>query len=118
MRSLYGFLPYAVAAWLFIVGLYGIVTSRHLVQLVMCLVVVQSSTYVLLAGIGYRIGGAAPVFSDLPLGTPAVDPVVQALMLTDVVVEATVAALLLALSVQAHEHGHTLDPDELTELRG
>lgn len=118
MGGLLGFLPYAVAAWLFVIGLYGIVTSRHLVHLVMCLAVVQSSTYALLVGIGYRIGGVAPVFVDIPLGTPAVDPVVQALMLTDIVVEATVVALLLALSVQAHEHGHTLDPDELTEMRG
>ena len=38
------FLPYAVAAWLFVIGLYGIVTSRNLVHLVVCLSVVQSST--------------------------------------------------------------------------
>jgi multicomponent Na+:H+ antiporter subunit C len=30
-------LPYLVAAWLFAVGLYGVVTSRHLVHLVICL---------------------------------------------------------------------------------
>ena len=47
------FLPYAVAAWLFLVGLYGIVTSRHLVHLIVCLTVVQSSSYVLLLAIGY-----------------------------------------------------------------
>ena len=53
------FLPYAVAIWIFLVGLYGVVTSRHLVHLVICLSVVQSSTYVLLLAIGYRTGGAA-----------------------------------------------------------
>ena len=68
-----------------------------------CLQVAQSSTYVLLLAIGYREGGEAPVFSDIPPGTPAVDPVVQALTLTDVVVGATVSALLLALAVQAHK---------------
>ena len=50
-------LPFAVAAWLFVVGLYGIVTSRHLVHAIQCLVVVQTSTYLLLLGVGYRIGG-------------------------------------------------------------
>ena len=44
------FLPYAVAAWLAIVGLYGVVTSRNLIHLVICLSVVQASTYVLLLG--------------------------------------------------------------------
>ena len=112
------FLPFAVAVWLFMVGLYGIVTSRNLIHLVLCLAVVQSSTYVLLLAIGYRTGSTAPIFADIPVGTPAVDPVVQALTLTDIVVEATVTALLLALAVQAHKRFGTLDPNELRAMRG
>ncbi|MGH2875462.1 MAG: NADH-quinone oxidoreductase subunit K, partial [Solirubrobacteraceae bacterium] len=46
------FLPYAVAAWLMLIGLYGVVSSRNLVHLIMCLSVVQASTYVLLLAIG------------------------------------------------------------------
>ena len=111
-------LPYFVAVWLFLVGLYGVVSSRNLAHLIICLTVVQSSTYVLLLGIGFRAGAAAPVFADIPPGTPAVDPVVQALMLTDVVVEVTVTALLLALAVQAHERTGKLDPNELGLIRG
>jgi multicomponent Na+:H+ antiporter subunit C len=112
------FAPYAVAAWLLLVGLYGMVTSRNLIHLVISLSVVQSATYVLLLGIGYKTGGAAPIFVDQPLGTPAVDPVVQALTLVDVVVEATVTALLLALAVQAHKRFGTIDPEELRPLKG
>jgi multicomponent Na+:H+ antiporter subunit C len=112
------FLPYAVAAWLLLVGLYGLVSTENLIHAVICLSVVQSSTYVLLLAIGYRSGAAAPVFADIPLRTPAVDPVVQALTLTDVVVEATVVALLLALAVQAHKRFGSLDPAKLTPLRG
>ncbi|TMK71147.1 MAG: dehydrogenase, partial [Actinobacteria bacterium] len=81
------FLPYAVAAWLFVIGLYGIVTSRNLVHLVVCLSVVQSSTYVLLLAIGYRSGGTAPIFADVSTTTKVVDPIVATLTLTDVVVE-------------------------------
>jgi multicomponent Na+:H+ antiporter subunit C len=111
-------LPYFVAAWLFAVGLYGVVTSRNLVHLVICLTVVQSSTYVLLLALGFRTGAAAPIFVDIPVGTPAVDPVVQALMLTDIVVEVAVTALLLALAVLAHQRTGKLDPNELGMLRG
>ncbi len=107
----------AVAFWLLVCGLYGIATSRNLVHLVGCLAVLQSSTYVLLAAVGHVPHGAAPVFLERVEG-PVVDPVVQAMMLTDVVVEATVAALLLALAVQVHTHAHTLRPDRLTKLRG
>ena len=110
-------LPYAVAAYLFIIGLYGIVTSRNLIHLVVCLSVVQSSTYVVLLTIGFRTGATAPIFLNLPPGTRAVDPVVQALTLTDVVVGVTVSALLLALAVQIHKRSGTLDPNGLTSLR-
>ena len=112
------FLPYAVAAWLFLVGVWGIVTSRNLIHLVVCLTVVQASTYIVLLGIGYRTDAAAPIFADIPTSTPTVDPVVQALTLTDVVVEATVVALLLALAIQAERLFGTLDPNELGALRG
>jgi len=112
------YLPYGVAIWIFLVGLYGLITSRNFVHLIICLSVVQSSTYVLLAAIGYRTGSAAPIFADIPQGTPAVDPVVQALMLTDIVVEVTVVALLLALAVQTHKRHGTVDPDKLRALRG
>jgi len=112
------FLPYGVAAWLLLVGLYGIVTSRNLVHLIVCLTVVQSSTYVLLLAIGYRTGGTAPIFADIPSSRRVVDPIVATLTLTDVVVEATVVALLLALTVQAHRRFGTLDPNEMGALRG
>ena len=39
-----------------------------------------------LLSLGYRVGGSAPIFADKPPGSPAVDPVVQALVLTDIVV--------------------------------
>jgi multicomponent Na+:H+ antiporter subunit C len=111
-------LPYLLAAWLLLVGLYGVATSRNFVHLVLCLSVAQSSTYVLLLAIGYRSGSTAPIFSDVPLGRRAVDPVVQALVLTDVVVSVTVAALLLALALDVFKRTGTLDPDAVDALRG
>jgi multicomponent Na+:H+ antiporter subunit C len=109
-------LPYAVACWLFLVGCFGIATSRNLVHAVVSLSVVQSSTYLLLLAIGWDRGATAPVFGDVPPATPVVDPVVQALTLTDVVVGATASALLLALVLQvAKQHG-TVDPRRIRSL--
>ena len=110
--------PFLVVAWIVIVGLYGVITSRDLIHQVVCLIVVQSSTYVLLLGVGYVTGGVAPYFFDIPAHAKAVDPVVQALALTDVVVEAAVTALLLSFAVQAHKRFGTLDPHELAEFKG
>jgi multicomponent Na+:H+ antiporter subunit C len=110
--------PYLVAIWVLAWGIYGIVTSRNLVHLIVCLSVAQAATYVLLLAVGYRIGGAAPIYADIPVHSEVVDPVVQALALTDVVVEATVSALLLAVTVQAQKKFGTIDPDELRSLQG
>ncbi len=111
-------LAYVVGAWLFLVGLYGVVSSRNLVHLCLCVGVIQSSSYVLLLAIGYKVGRVAPIFADISAGTPAVDPVMQALMLTDIVVEVTVMALLLSLAVQIHKRHGTLDPDRLAGISG
>ena len=110
---------YVVAGALLLLGGIGIALSRDLVHSVVCLSVSQSGTYVLLLGIGYQNGATAPVFgSTTKPNTHVVDPVVQALTLTDIVVSATVTGLLLALAIQvAKQHG-TVDPDELTSLEG
>ena len=113
-----GHFMYGVAAWVFLWGLYGIVSSRNLVHQCVSLAILQTSTYVLLLGIGYRTGGTAPVFADIPVGTLVVDPVIQSLMLTDVVVEVTVLALLIAMVVKANELAGTVDPEELRVLTG
>lgn len=110
-------LPWLVAAWLLGVGLYGIVTSRNFVHLVGCVSVVQAATYVVLLSAGFRWDAGPPVFYTHPPGTPAVDPVVQALVLTDIVVGATITALLLALAVQVQKRRGTLDPQELRPLQ-
>ena len=112
------FYPYAVAAVVLLAGLYGVATSRNLIHLTLCLTVMQSSTYLLLLAIGYRNGAGAPIFEGKKLGTPAVDPVVQAVTLTDIVVSVTVVALILALALDANELAGTVDPDELVELEG
>ncbi len=111
-------LPFFVSGWLFLAGLYGVATSRNMIHLTVCLAVMQSSTYILILAVGYRTGANAPVFADWPVGTPAVDPVVHALVLTDIVVGATVTALLLVLTVQFYRRRGTVNPDELKPMRG
>lgn len=107
-----------MAVWVCLVGIYGIVSSRNLVHLALCLTVTQSSTYVLLLAVGYVKGGGPPIFKGVKLGTTAVDPVVQALALTDIVVSVTVLALILALALDVQEEAGTMDPDEIAALRG
>lgn len=112
------FLAYGVAVWIFCVGIYGAIVSRNLIHLALCLSVTQSATYVLLLAIGYRNHATAPIFKDFEDRTKGVDPVVQSLALTDIVVGVTVIALILALALDAHKDADTVDPDELVGMHG
>lgn len=92
------------AAWLFLLGLFGVVTSRHWVHLILCLTVTQSGTYVLLLAVAAR--------------PDATDPLIHALMMVDVVGEAAIAGLLLALAVLAHQRSGKSDPRHPGNVRG
>jgi multicomponent Na+:H+ antiporter subunit C len=87
------------------------------VHLIGCISVVQSATYVLLLAVGFRWGSSAPIFYDTKPCTPAVDPMVQALVLTDIIIGAAVTALLLALVLQLRKVWGTLDPEKLAPMR-
>lgn len=114
--SYYG---YFVAGAMLLLGGIGIARSRNLVHAIVCLSIAQASTYVLLLTIGYQRHASAPVFGSTEQPTrQVVDPVVQAMCLTDIVVSATVTALLLALAIQISKRHRTVDPDELAALRG
>lgn len=112
-------LAYGVALWLFVAGMYGLCTTRNYLHATACMSVVQSATYVLLLGIGYRAGAArAPVYKGVPRDAQIVDPIVQALTLTDIVVGAAVTALVLSLVVQAAKRKGSIDPREFRPLQG
>ena len=116
MSDVLAMLPYAVPAWLVLVGCYGVATSRNLVHAVVCVSLVQSATYLLLLLVGWSEDATAPVFGDVQPGVRVVDPVVQAMTLTDIVVGAAATALLLALTIQLVKRLRTLDPDRIRTL--
>jgi len=110
---------YFVAGAMLLLGAIGIARSHNLVHATVCLSVAQAGTYVLLITIGYQRHAPAPVFGSTEKpSTKVVDPIVQALCLTDIVVAATVTALLLALAIQIGKRHGTVSPDELAALRG
>ena len=112
-------LPWIVAAWLFGVGVYGIATSRNYIHLIGCLTRCARPRPTCCCCPSATTGAAARRSSTTtPPGTAAVDPIVQALVLTDIVIGATVSALLLAMALQVHKREGTLDPPGDQTLKG
>ena len=70
-----------------------------------------------LVALGYRAGGNAPIYTDVPQG-PMVLPVPQALNLTSIVINVAVLALMLTMVIQIHRHTGSLDSEKSRKLKG
>jgi multicomponent Na+:H+ antiporter subunit C len=117
---------FVVAALVFCLGLYTVLTRRNLVKIVMGLSLMEASGYVLLISMAYRKGSTAPVLLHPPAGTSerglahgnVADPVLQNIALTAVVIGVAVTAVLLAAVVRVAQHYRSLDSDDVRGLRG
>ena len=113
---------YALCFLLILVGLYGVVVSRQTLRVVISLLIMEHGVHLLLVLIGYRTGGTPPIIdfgtaSELFAGQ-AVDPLVQALVLTSIVIGLGVLALMVALCVRLYERYGTFDLSKIRRLRG
>lgn len=113
---------YSLCLLLILVGLYGVVSSRQTLRIVISLAVVSHGIHLLLLLIGYRSGGRTPIIeageNAAAFAAASVDPLPQALVLTSIVIGLGVLALMVALCVRLYERYGTFDITEIRRLRG
>lgn len=79
-----------------LVGLYGLATSKQIVKTILCLNIIQTAVVLLFIAMASQTGNTAPIVS---LGQgDMVDPLPQAMMITVIVIGASVTALSLFMS--------------------
>ncbi|HHH52447.1 MAG TPA: cation:proton antiporter [Bacteroidetes bacterium] len=110
---------YGSAILLLLIGLYGALTKKSLIKIVLGLSIMDSGVHLLMIAIGYLKNGTAPIFSpghenDL---VKMVDPVPQALVLTAIVIGFGVTAVALSLVIRLYKHHNTLRIDEIKNLK-
>jgi len=105
---------YLGAIGLILLGLYGLVMSRHLIRMILGLSLLEAGVNLFLIAAGYRPGGVAPILTEATRGLLMVDPIPQALVLTAIVIGVGVQALALALVIKVYQAYGTLDMDALT----
>jgi multicomponent Na+:H+ antiporter subunit C len=112
---------YLAAVLLFLIGLYGVIVHRNLVRMLLSLGLMESATFLMLISLGYRAGGTAPIFyepSIVPGETVVVDPIMQALTLTSIVIGVVTLAVALSLIIHLARHFGTLDARRIRDLWG
>src|SRR6056297_1108791 len=109
---------YILCFILFLVGLYGLITRRNLIKIVISLSIMEFSVFLFLVLIGYIDAGVAPIV-DLSLSDQIyVDPLPQAMVLTAIVIGLATTAMLLAIAIRLYRKYKTFDIREINQLRG
>lgn len=110
---------YTASILLILIGLYAALTKKSLIKIVIGLSIVDAGIHLLLVAIGYIKLGTAPIFSPGYEDAAAnmVDPVPQALVLTAIVIGFAVTAVALSLVIRLYRHHHTLEIDEIKNLK-
>lgn len=98
-----------------LVGVYGLLTQKHLIRLVIALNIFDIGLNVFIISIGYVKGGIAPILTSQQ-NTSAllyVDPLPQALVLTSIVIGVGITALALSFARNLHQKYGTYDLDKM-----
>jgi multisubunit Na+/H+ antiporter MnhC subunit len=98
---------------LFLTGLYGVITRRNLVKIAISMSIMEFSTFLFFALIGYTNGGVAPIVDPSDPDKLYVDPLPQALVLTAIVIGLATTALLMAVIIRIYRKYGTFDIREI-----
>ena len=117
-------LPFLTVVALIAIGMYAMLFKKNLIKIAIGLTIVESGVNLFLISLGYREGGIAPIFTNLPPGMSPEEipekmvlPVPQALTLTSIVIGVAVLALILSLAIRIYRHYGTLNAEEVRRLK-
>lgn len=109
---------YLLCFALFLVGLYGVLTKRDLVKIILSIGIMGYAANLFLVLVGYKNNSIYPILSEGKTVQPMVDPLPQALVLTSIVIELGTTALLVALAIKLFQKYNTFDITKIRRLSG
>ncbi len=109
---------YSTAIILFLIGLYGVLTRKNLLKLLVSLSIIDTAVNIFIVSVGYIKNGVAPIISASnkvidPNNIKVVDPLPGALVLTAIVIGVGTTAMALAITISLYKKYKTLNIDEM-----
>ena len=107
-------LQYA-AIMLIILGLYGLLTQRNIIKIIISLNILELGVNLFIVSVGYVTDGIAPIYTSVNNSSNLlfVDPLPQALVLTAIVIGVGTTALGLALAKNIYQKYGTFEIDKM-----
>lgn len=103
---------------LIFIGLYGVLTRKNIVKILLSLNIIETGINLLLVAFGYVENGEVPILTSsesLKNIVNMVDPVPQALVLTSIVIGLGTTAFALGLTIRYYKTHGTLSIDASDE---
>ncbi len=108
---------YLLCFILFLVGIYGVITKRDLVKIILSLAIMGYSANLFLILFAYKKSALYPIL-EKGVKNMMVDPLPQALVLTSIVIELGTTALLVSLAAKLFQKYRTFDITKIRRLLG
>lgn len=108
-------LPYALSFLLLLLGFYCVLSYRNLIKVICGLSISGYGVNLILVQIGYVKGATSPV---PPIGPTVVDPLLQALVITAIVIEFGLMMFMLSMAIRIYRETGEMDISILRRLRG
>lgn len=104
-----------------LIGLWGMLTHRNIMRIIISFVLVGTGFNVVMVASGYVTGGTAPIIDGAlaldAAATRAIDPVPSALVVTAIVIGFSVTAVMLAFAIRLYAAKKTLSIDAFTDSK-
>jgi multicomponent Na+:H+ antiporter subunit C len=109
---------YLLCFVLFLVGLFGVLTKRNIIKIVIGLSIMELSLFLFFTLIGYVDKGIAPIIVQNMEKAKFVDPLPQAIVLTAIVIGLATNAMLMAIAIRLYKKYDTFDIRKINSLKG
>lgn len=103
---------------LFFVGLFGLLTRRHLIKVFISISIMETALFLLFIGLSYGQNLIAPIIDKTHTDVTMMnDPIPHAMILTAIVIGMAVLALGASFSIEYYKLTRITNIDEMNSLR-
>ncbi len=103
---------------LFFVGLFGLLTRKHIIKIFMSIAIMESSVFLLFIGLTFDSKLIAPIVDNLHADSAGMnDPIPHAMILTAIVIAMAVLALGVSFAIEYFKLTGKTKIDEMNEMR-
>ncbi len=115
------YISMATGLLLFLAGLWGIISQKNIIKIILSFSILDTSVHLILVSIGYIRNKTAPIIdgavNKADAATKIVDPLPQALVLTAIVIGVGITALMLTYALRMYTENRTYDINKYKSLK-